>query len=313
LRHSKEVSQARVLVLSGLVEVNHGTSRSGCADDRDGKGGEYNERGGLLKLSVGGRGVVSLLALASGNQDRGLAKKSVVSRPSSSVKEVVLADKENSGKLLVVVGHHDILGRSLAEAKKSMNILDTSESLLPELELYSDIELLETCLKVSLESVGVAQVDGVHLRGVLGSGLHMVSEELAEAAELGLASVLETKVKSLGSGALVEDLETSIVSENVENSSVSLPEELEPRSDDSPVGTVSGLLTGDGSKEDGLRGLGGLEIVDVGGAGSSVNALLNFVGLLLGGSDLLNRSSMNFLRTSSMVAIFVFWEIFLYW
>jgi hypothetical protein len=296
LRHSKEVSQARVLVLSGLVEVNHGTSRSGRTDDRDGKGGEYNERGGLLKLSIGGRGVVSLLALASGYQDRGLTKKSVVSRPSSSVEEVVLADKENSGKLLVVVGHHNILGRSLAEAKKSVNVLDTSESLLPELELYSDIELLETCLKVSLESVRVAQIDGVHLRGVLGSGLHMVSEELAEATELGLASVLETKVKCLGGGALVEDLETSIVSENVEDSSVGLPEELEPRSDDSPVGTVSGLLTGDSSKEDRLRGLGGLEIVDVGGAGSSVNALLNFVGLLLGGSDLLNRELNEFLK-----------------
>ncbi|KAK6707711.1 hypothetical protein SNK04_008682 [Fusarium graminearum] len=116
----------------------------------------------------------------------------------------------------------------------------------------------------------------------------MVAEQLAKTAELGLAGVLEAEVEGLGSGALVKNLETSVVSEDVEDSSVGLPEELEPRCDDGSVSAVSGLLARDGSKENRLWGLSGLEIVDVGGAGCSVNALLNFVGLLLGGSDLLN-------------------------
>ncbi|MCV5085019.1 hypothetical protein OFB78_30950, partial [Escherichia coli] len=68
-----------------------------------------------------------------------------------------------------------------------MDIRNTAESLLPELELTGDVELLETGLKVTLKSIGVVQVDGVHLGRVLGGGLDMVAEKLAEAAELGPA------------------------------------------------------------------------------------------------------------------------------
>jgi hypothetical protein len=288
LRHAKEVSQAGVLGLPGFVEVNHSTTRSAGADNRDGQSGKHNERGSLLKLSIGYRWVISLLALTTGDKNGGLSEKSVVLGPSSSMEEMVTTDKEDSSQLLVVVSHHDILGRSLAEVEKSMDILNTAESLLPELEFNGDVKLLETSLKMSLQSVGIAQVDGVHLSRVLGGGLDMVAEKLAETAELGLAGVLEAEVKGLGGGALVKDLEASVVSEDVENSSVGLPEELEPRGDDGSVGTISGLLAGDSSEEDRLGGLGGLEVVDIGGAGSSVNALLDFVGLLLSGSDLLN-------------------------
>jgi hypothetical protein len=288
LRHAKKMSQAGVLVLPGLIEVNHSTTRSAGADNGDGQSGKHDERGGLLKLGIGYRWVISLLALAAGNQNRGLAEESVVLGPSSGMEQMVAAHKEDSSQFLVVVGHHDVLGRSLAEVEKSVDILDTAESLLPELEFNSDVKLLETSLKMSLQGVGVAQVDGVHLRRILGGSLDMVAEQLAKTAELGLAGVLEAEVKGLGSGALVKDLETSIVSEDVENSSVGLPEELEPRGDDGSVGAVSGLFARDSSKEDRLWGLGSLEVVDVGGAGSSVNALLNFVGLLLGSSDLLN-------------------------
>jgi hypothetical protein len=288
LGHAKEVSQAGVLVLSGLVKVNHGTAGSRGADDRNGEGGEEDERGSLLEIGLRRRGVVGLLALAAGNQDGGLTEESVVSRPSSSVEQIVLADEEDSGELLVVVGHHDVLGGSLAEVQQGVDVLNTSESLLPELELDGNVKLLETGLKVSLKSVWVAQVDGVHLRRVLGRGLDMVAEQLAETSELGLASVLEAEVEGLGSGALVEDLQTGIVSENVEDSSVGLPEELEPRSDDRPVCAVSGLFTRDGGKEDRLGSLTRLEIVDAGGGGGSLNALLDLIGLLLGGGDLLD-------------------------
>lgn len=288
LGHAKEVSQAGVLVLSGLVKVHHGTTGSGGADDRDGEGGEKDERGGLLEIGVRRRGVVRLLTLAAGNQDGGLTEESVVSRPSSSMEEIVLADEEDSGELLVVVGHHDVLGGPLAEVEQGVDVLNASESLLPELELNGNVELLETGLKVSLKGVWVAQVDGMHLRRVLGRGLDMVAEQLAETSELGLASVLEAEVKGLGSGALVEDLQTGVVSENVEDSSVGLPQELEPGSDDRSVCAVSGLLTRDCGKEDRLGGLTGLEVVDAGCGGGSLDALLNLIGLLLGGGDLLD-------------------------
>jgi hypothetical protein len=282
------VSQSRVLVLSGFVEINHGTARSAGADNGDGQSGKHDKRGSLLELGVGYRWVIRLLALAAGDQNRGLAEESVVLGPSSGVEQVVASHKENSSQFLVVVCHHDILRRSLAEVKKSVDILNTAESLLPELEFNSDVKLLETSLEMSLQSIGVAQVNSVHLRRVLGRGLNMIAEQLAKAAELSLAGIFEAEVECLGSGALVKNLETSVVSEDIEDSSVGLPEELEPRGDDGSVSAVSGLLARDGSEKDRLWGLGCLEIVDVGGAGSSINALLNFVGLLLGGSDLLN-------------------------
>ena len=44
-----------------------------------------------------------------------------------------------------------------------MDILYTSEGLLPELELDCYIQLLETGLKMALKGVRVVQVDSVHL------------------------------------------------------------------------------------------------------------------------------------------------------
>ena len=79
------------------------------------------------------------------------------------MEEVVLADKKDASELLVVVGHHDVLWWTLAEVEKSMDILNTAERLLPELELNSNVKLLKSCLQMALKSVWVVQVDSVHL------------------------------------------------------------------------------------------------------------------------------------------------------
>lgn len=204
------------------------------------------------------------------------------------MEEVVLANEENSGELLVVVGHHDVLGRALAEVQQSVDVLNTSESLLPQFQFDGNVKLLEASLKMTLQGVGVAQVDGVHLRRVLGGGLDMVSEKLAESSELGLSGVLQTEVEGLHGSALVKDLETSIVAENIEDGSVRLPEELEPRSDDGSVSSVTGLLSRDGGEEDGLGGLAGFQIVDAGGGSGGFDGRLNLVGLCLGSGNLLH-------------------------
>lgn len=287
LRHAEKVSQAGVLVLAGFVKVNHGTARSRGADDGDSQSREHNEGGSLLQVSIRSGRVVRLLALARSDNNGRLAQKVVVPRPGSSVEKVVLANKENSGELLVVVGHHDVLGRALAEVEESVDVLNTAESLLPQLQLDGNIQLLKASLKVALQGIGLAQVDGVHLRRVLGSGLHMVTEELAESSELSLACIFEAEIESLGSSALVQDLETSVVAENIEDGTVGLPEELEPRGDDGAVGTVAGLLAGDGSKQDRLGSFAGFQILNVGGfASGSLEAGLDFVGLGLSGSNL---------------------------
>ena len=153
-------------------------------------------------------------------------EKVVVSGPCCSMEQVVLADQENSCKLFVVVCHHDVLWWTLAKVKKSMDILDTAESLLPELELNSDIQLLKSSLQMTLECIWVAEIDGVHLCGVLGRSLNVVSEEFTKSSELSLSSVLLTELEGLSSSALIHDLETCIIAENVENGAVGLPKEL---------------------------------------------------------------------------------------
>lgn len=60
-----------------------------------------------------------------------------------------------------------------------MNVLNTAESLLPEFELYSHVQLLETSVQMALKSVSVAQIDGVRLLLIFGSILQVVAEKLA--------------------------------------------------------------------------------------------------------------------------------------
>lgn len=203
------------------------------------------------------------------------------------MEEVVLADEEDTGKLLEVVGHHDVLGGTLAQAEQGVGVLDTLEGLLPQLKLDGDVELLEAGVQVSLQGVGVAQVDGVHLGLVLGGILEMVAEQLAQSSELGLSGVAKTELEGLVGGGLIHDLESGIVLEDVEDGTVRLPEELQPGGDDGSVGPVTGLLAGNGREQDGFGSLGSLEVVDVGQVVGGLGGRRNLVSLGLGLGDLL--------------------------
>lgn len=198
------------------------------------------------------------------------------------MEKVVLTDEEDTGKLLEVVGHHDVLSRTLAQGKKGVGVLNGLEGLLPQLELDSNIELLETGVEMALKSVGVAEVDSVHLGRVLGGILEMVTEQLAQSAEFGLAGVTETELEGLEGDGLVHDLKSGVVLEDVQDGAVSLPQELEPGSDDSAVGSVACLLARDGRKKDRLRGLAGLEITNIGEVGRCLCGGRDLVSLGLG-------------------------------
>lgn len=134
-------------------------------------------------------------------------------------------------------------------------------------------------------------------------------------------------------GGLVHELKAGVVLEDVEHGAICLPEELEPWRDDGAVGAVARLLTGDGGQEDGLGGLGGLEILDALGGGA-LEGGLDLVGLGLGLGDLLlcefdealedelrglvvgfdiEHHVMDYVSRTSMVPTLVFWAVFLYW
>jgi hypothetical protein len=246
LGHAKKVGEAGVLVLPGLVEINHGTAGPRGANHRNSEGGEEDERSSALDIRLGSGRVVGLAALTSGEEKSGLAKEAIVPRPSGGMEKIVLANEEDTGKLLVIVGHHDVLGGSLAKAEEGVDVLNAAEGLLPELELNGNVELLEPGLEVALESVGVAQVDGMHLGRVLGGGLDVIPQQLAKPPELSLPGILKTEIEGLQSGALIKKLEAGIVSQNIQNSAVGLPKELQPGGDNGSVGSVTRLLAGDG-------------------------------------------------------------------
>jgi hypothetical protein len=62
---------------------------------------------------------------------------------------------------------------------------------------------------------------------------------------------------------LVENLETSVVTEDIESGTVSLPEESKPGSDEGSVGPVATLLLGNGAEEDTFGSFGSFEIFDI--------------------------------------------------
>jgi hypothetical protein len=106
---------------------------------------------------------------------------------------------EHPRQLFVVVGHHrrllSLLTRRVSE--QALDVLDRAEGLLPELEIDGGVELVEPRLEVSGEDVGVGEVDGVGLVGVLVDGGKVLSDDLAQPAELSLSLVRDAELEGL--------------------------------------------------------------------------------------------------------------------
>lgn len=127
------------------------------------------------------------------------------------MKEEVVADEEYLGQFLVVIGHHDVLCRSLGQSHEHVDVLHTSEGFLPQLQLICHVQLSKSCLEMSLKGLGFIQIDGVHLRTVFVGILDVVPEEFAKSSELGLPRVSQAEVERLMCGALIHNLETGVV------------------------------------------------------------------------------------------------------
>lgn len=131
-----------------------------------------------------------------------------------------------------------------------MDILNTSEGLLPQFEFDSNVQLLKTGLEMALQSIRLVEIESVELGGVFGGSLNMVSKEFTEPAEFGLSAVLVAELKGLHGSRLVHDFESCIVPENIEDRAICLPQELEPWRNDSTICAVSRLFAGYSRQED---------------------------------------------------------------
>jgi len=126
--------------------------------ERNGESGEKDESGKLLKFGI--------FTLVTGEGDPG-GVKSIEFTVSGGVEEEVLTDSENFGHFVVERCHHLRFGSTLRHAEKGVDILCGSESFLPKFELDCRVELLETGIEVTLERIGVVEVDRVSLVSVL--------------------------------------------------------------------------------------------------------------------------------------------------
>lgn len=86
-----------------------------------------------------------------------------------------------------------------------MDVLGGAESLLPELELDGSVELLEASVEVTLEGVGIVEIDRVRLVRVLLRRSEVGAESLRKATELGLALVGEAEGESLVRDGLLRE------------------------------------------------------------------------------------------------------------
>lgn len=121
-----------------------------------------------------------------------------VATPGCGVEDSSLAGSalglEDLGELLVVVGHHSGFRHALASdhgtTNETVNILNGSEGLLPELELDGSLKLKETSVEVTGEGVWVGEVDRVLLVTVFSGVAKVLAETLVtETAEVGFALV----------------------------------------------------------------------------------------------------------------------------
>lgn len=180
------VQAALALALVGAVDA---LGRLDARAERDGERGEEHARRHLVELGVGAVG-------AAGEGDaRGVERVELAVR--GGVEQKVLADGKDLCHL-VVEGRHDRgLGGALAHADEGVDVLGGAERLLPQLELDGRVELLEARVEVALERVGLVEVDRVRLVRVLLRRREVRAERLAQAAELGLALVLQAELERL--------------------------------------------------------------------------------------------------------------------
>mmetsp|Transcript_33886 Transcript_33886/g.95997 ORF Transcript_33886/g.95997 Transcript_33886/m.95997 type:complete len:275 (+) Transcript_33886:2389-3213(+) len=168
--------------------------------------------------------------------------------------EVGARDCKDLGELGIVGGHHLRLRGLLAVLHKPVNVLHTAKGLLPHLQLAGHLQLLEAGLQVELKALRLGQVGAVALLAVLAEVGEVVSQDVAEAAKLGGALVLQAKLEGALRSHGVEGLQLGVVAQDVQHVAVCLPQELEPRSHQLALRAVLALVSADVAEHKILRG-----------------------------------------------------------
>lgn len=80
---------------------------------------------------------------------------------------------------------------------------------------------------------------------------------------------------------LIDLLKAGVVLECLESSTIRLPEELQPRGDDSAVSAVLVLIAANSTQEDALGGLARLEVIDIEQSDRTIRFLLGLCNLAI--------------------------------
>ena len=216
---------ADVTFLGVLDLLVRSTRRCARFVGRDGDRGEQHRRSHSLQVLWCEVAVVSLAQV-----------EELV--PGVRVIEVILRHPEDLRELGVVRRHHPRVGRFLQDERQAVDVLNRAERLLPQLELRGGLELLEPGLEVVVLRLGQGHVRAITLVAVLLKVGQVVAQDLAETAELGGALVSHAEVKRAVGRHGVEPLQLVVVAQNLEDGTVRLPQELEPRGDELAVGAI---------------------------------------------------------------------------
>ena len=190
------------------VEVEHRVGR------RDGERRQHGARGERLHLLRAGR---VLEVLGDGVQPR----------EGVGVEEVVVRDAEDLGELRVVTDHGGGAWGALHLRDERVHVLHGAVRLLPQLHLDRRAQLREASLKVHLQRLGRRRLAVLPLGVVLGLGLDVVAQDLAQAAELDAALVLDAEGEGARGRVLVELLQLGVVAQDLEHRAERLPQKLE--------------------------------------------------------------------------------------
>jgi hypothetical protein len=103
-----------------------------------------------------------------------------------------------------------------------VDVLGGAESFLPKFEFDGSVELLETGVEVTLESVGIVEVDRVSLMSVFLGRSEVRSEGFAKTTEFSLALVGEAELESILRNSLSQarksdSLEHRVLEKDCEN------------------------------------------------------------------------------------------------
>ena len=155
-----------------------------------------------------------------------------------AVEERVARDPEDARQLRMVRRHRLRLWAERHDGEHRMHVLDGAIRLLPQLHVDGRVELREPRLEMRLHRLWCERLLLLPFWVDLRLRLDVVTQDLAQAAELDRALVFEAEAEGLQARVAVELVELCVVAQHVEDGAVRLPQKFEGRRDDLAVGAL---------------------------------------------------------------------------